>query len=90
MSMLKALNSCLLVRPLVTASPNDNAVLMLQNSACKQASMGRKKLFKYITKSAALCNQLGSHFVTQVGKGLFILSLKSVVRSLLPTQNDQE
>ena len=69
---------------------NDNAVLMLQNPACKHASMERKKWFKYITESAALCSQLGSHFVAQVGKGLFILSLKSVVRSLLPTNDDQE
>lgn len=28
---------------------NDKAVLMLQKSACKQASMGRQKGFKYIT-----------------------------------------
>lgn len=69
---------------------NDKVVLMLQKSACTQASMGRKQVFKYITKSAALCNQLDSHFVTQASKGLFALSLKSVERSLLPAQNDQE
>lgn len=37
---------------------NDKAALMLQKSACKQAGMGRQKGFKYITESAALCNQL--------------------------------
>lgn len=59
---------------------NDNAVLTSQKTAYKQASKGRKKWSRYITKSAALCNQIGSYFVTKAGKDLFILSLKSMVR----------
>lgn len=33
---------------------NDKAVLMLQKSACKQASMGREKGFKYTSLSKLL------------------------------------